>query len=252
MTEQTLIVIPARLQATRLPNKPLADICGKPMIVRVWEQAQASQVGEVVVACGEPEIKEVVERSGGQAVLTDPNLPSGTDRVWAAVETLDPSGKYSRIINVQGDLPTLDPTTVSRILGTLSNPAIDISTPVCPFTDEEEINNPNVVKAVLSLKEGDTEGRALYFSRSPIPHGMRPLYYHIGLYAFQREALERFVSLPQTALEKAERLEQLRALEAGMTIQGVLVDSIPVGVDTPEDLEKARSIVAKQDHAKIA
>ena len=322
-----LIVIPARMKATRLPNKPLADIAGVPMIVQVWRRAMEAGVGDVVVACDGEEIAQAVRAAGGVAVVTDPDLPSGSDRVWAAVTQVEARGqrpeargqrpedreedssihehaKDSRvhpplasglwplastcdiIINLQGDLPTFEPHLLRDLLVPLQNPAVDIATLVAEITREEEHENPSVVKAVLSFDAGgatrsrsllaeepnpssDLVGgflseitppgcarahpahptlalktaRALYFTRLPAPYGDGPRYHHIGVYAYRRAALERFVSLPPSSLEQREKLEQLRALEAGMRIDVCVVDTIPLGVDTPEDLARARAIL---------
>jgi len=238
-----VLVIPARMASTRLPGKPLADIGGIPMILHVMERAKAANVGPVVIACAEAEIAEAVRTAGGQAVLTDPDLPSGTDRVRAAVEIIDPDGNFDCVVNVQGDLPTLDPLAVSTAVDVLNaNPACDIATLVVATEDAREIKDPNVVKAVLAL-ESATRGRALYFTRSSAPSGEGPVFHHIGLYAYRRAALDSFCALPPSPLEKRERLEQLRALEAGMRIDAAIVDSAPEGVDTPEDLERARRAI---------
>ena len=238
-----LVVVPARMASTRLPGKPLLDIAGLPMIVQVWRRAMEADVGPVVVACAEQEIFDAVSDAGAQAVLTDPDHPSGSDRAFEALCVIDPDGRYDAIVNIQGDLPTIEATAVRQVLRPLADAAVDIATLVCQITDEDEKNNPNVVKAVLSLAEAADIGRALYFSRQRVPSGDGPLYHHIGLYAFRRAALERFVALPPAPLEKRERLEQLRALEAGMRIDAALVDTVPLGVDTPADLERARSIL---------
>ncbi|MCA1973564.1 MAG: 3-deoxy-manno-octulosonate cytidylyltransferase [Caenispirillum sp.] len=248
MTSQTaasaLVVIPARMASTRLPGKPLADIAGRPMIVQVWQRALEAAVGPVLVACAEPEIAEAVRAAGGEAVLTDPDLPSGSDRVWQAVERFDPQGRFDVIVNVQGDLPTLDPALVRAALEPLADPAVDVATLIAEIADPAERDNPNVVKAICGLAPGVRRARALYFTRATAPTGDGPLYHHIGLYAYRRDALARFVALPPAVLETRERLEQLRALEAGMRIDAVLVDTVPLGVDTPEDLEKARRILS--------
>lgn len=238
----SMIVIPARLAARRLPDKPLADIGGKPMIVRVWEAAMAADLGPVVVAAGDEAILEAVNDHGGRAVMTDPNHPSGSDRVREAVERTDPDGKAELVINLQGDLPTIDPTPI-RTAAEVFNAVPDamLTTLAAEIKDPAERDNPHVVKAVLALPEGETMGRALYFTRAKAPYGDGPLYHHIGLYAYRRAALERFVSLPQSSLEKRERLEQLRALENGMVIGAAVVDTVPLGVDTPEDLAVARA-----------
>ena len=238
-----ILVIPARMASARLPGKPLADIGGIPMIVHVMERAKAANVGPVVIACAEQEVADAVRMAGGTAVLTDPDLPSGTDRVRAAVNAIDPSCDYNCVVNVQGDLPTLDPLSVSAAVSVLKEVAIcDIATLVVPTEDKREISDPNVVKAILSMESND-RGKALYFTRASAPSGEGPVYHHIGLYAYRREALDRFCTLDVSPLEKRERLEQLRALEAGMRIDARIVDSSPEGVDTPEDLERARKLI---------
>ncbi|MFN4229552.1 3-deoxy-manno-octulosonate cytidylyltransferase [Parvibaculum sp.] len=245
MAGHPLVVIPARMASTRLPDKPLADICGAPMIVQVWRRAVEAGVGRVVVAAAEAEIADAVQAAGGEAVLTDPDLPSGSDRVWAAVCEIDPEGRHTIIINVQGDLPTLDPALIRRAYEALVRPGADISTLAAEISDEEERTNENVVKVVTSFGESRI-ARALYFTRATAPWGAGPLYHHIGLYGYRREALARFVSLPPSPLESREKLEQLRALEAGMTIEVALVDTVPLGVDTPADLEKARAALSRR------
>ena len=237
-----LIVIPSRLSATRLPDKPLADIHGTPMIVHVWRRAIEADIGPVVVACGDRAILEAVEAAGGTAVMTDPAHPSGSDRVWEAVELVDPEARYDIIVNVQGDLPTLDGTLIRRSLDPLAVPSVDIATLVCEIADPAERDRPSVVKAVVAWSGGGI-GRALYFSRAAVPTGAGPLYHHIGLYAYRRAALQRFVSLPPAPLERREKLEQLRALEAGMRIDAAEVHTVPLGIDTPEDLERAREML---------
>lgn len=239
-----LVVIPARMASTRLPGKPLADIAGAPMIVQVWRRAMEAAVGPVLVACAEAEIAEAITAAGGQAVLTDPDLPSGSDRVWQAVLRFDPQARHDVIVNVQGDLPTLDPALVRAALEPLADPAVDLATLVAAITETEERGNPNVVKAVTGLATDGRQARALYFTRATAPWGDGPLWHHIGLYAYRRSALERFVSLPPSPLEQREKLEQLRALENGMRIDCVRVDTVPLGVDTPADLEKARQILS--------
>eukprot|EP00439_Symbiodinium_sp_Y106_P088511 s1_g1047.t1 len=241
MTSSPIILIPARLASTRLPDKPLADIAGAPMIVQVMRRSEEAGIGRVVIAAAEKEIVEAVEQAGGEAVLTDPDLPSGSDRVYEALNKVDPDGAHDVILNVQGDLPTLDPTIIKAALEVLETTQADISTLVAEISDEQEKTNPNVVKAVLSLEEGTRAGRALYFTRATAPANEGPLYHHIGLYGYRREALARFVALPPSPLEIREKLEQLRALEAGMRIDAALVDTVPLGVDTPADLEKARA-----------
>jgi 3-deoxy-manno-octulosonate cytidylyltransferase (CMP-KDO synthetase) len=235
-----IVVIPARMASTRLPGKPLADIAGLPMIVHVWRRAMEAGVGPVVVACAEQEIADAIQRAGGRAVLTRPDHPSGSDRVHEAVEALDPKGAHDVVLNVQGDLPAFDPALLRAVLAVLDDPFIDIATLAVAIADDAERASPSVVKAVVSASEGARRGRALYFSRSAVPWGEGPLYHHIGLYAFRRHALARFVSLPPTPLEQRERLEQLRALENGMRIEVAFVDTVPLGVDTPDDLARAR------------
>lgn len=239
-----VVLIPARMASTRLPDKPLADIAGLPMIVQCLRRAEEADVGPVVIACAEAEIAEAVETAGGRAVLTDPDLPSGSDRISAALESFDPEGHHDAVVNLQGDLPTLDPDVVRACVRVLDNPAVDIATAVCAITEESERTNPNVVKAVLALSEGALSGRALYFSRATVPTGPGDHFHHIGLYAYRRDALTRFVALSASPLEQREKLEQLRALEAGMRIDAALVDTVPLGVDTPADLERARALLA--------
>lgn len=232
------------MASTRLPGKPLADIGGVPMIVQVWRRAVEADVGPVVVAAAEPEIVAAVEQAGGRAVLTRPDHPSGSDRIFEALGALDPHGRCDTVVNLQGDLPTLDPALVRSALTPLADPACDIATLVAPIGAAGERDDPNVVKVALSLGEGGTVGRALYFSRSPVPWGEGPYWHHIGLYAYRRAALERFVALPPGILEQRERLEQLRALENGMRIDAAVVATVPLGVDTQGDLERARTLLA--------
>ncbi|MBT3237186.1 MAG: 3-deoxy-manno-octulosonate cytidylyltransferase [Rhodospirillaceae bacterium] len=239
-----LVVIPARMESERLPGKPLADIHGEPMIVHVWRRAMEADVGPVVVACDSSDIVDAVESAGGRAQLTRADHPSGSDRIFEAVSLIDPDGRHNVIVNVQGDLPTIAADVVHAALRPLGQPDVDIATLVTEITETDERDNPNVVKAVLSRAEGDTVGRALYFSRRAAPFGDGPLFHHIGLYAFRRAALERFVALQPSPLEKAEKLEQLRALENAMRIDAALVDTVPLGVDTPADLERARQMLA--------
>jgi len=236
-----IVVIPARLASTRLPNKPLAEIAGEAMIVHVWRRACAAGIGPVVVACADAAIADAVRAAGGESVMTRPDHPSGSDRVFEAVEALDPGGAHDIVVNVQGDLPTVEPAAIGAVLDPLADPAVDISTLVAEITDAAERDDPNAVKAVAAIPPGRRIGRALYFSRLPVPSGAGPLYHHIGLYGFRRAALARFVSLPPGVLELRERLEQLRALEAGMRIDVACVDTVPDGVDTPADLERARA-----------
>lgn len=239
----TLVLIPARMAASRLPGKPLKDITGQPMIVHVWRRAAEAAIGRAVVATDSPEIAASVRDHGGEAVLTRADHPSGSDRIHEALRTLDPAGEVEVVVNVQGDLPTIAPQDIRAALAPLDDPAVDIATLAAEIRVAEEHINPNVVKVVGS-PQGPTRLRALYFTRATAPHGEGPRYHHIGLYAYRRIALERFVALPPSALEQRERLEQLRALEAGMRIDVALVDSVPLGVDTPHDLEIARRILA--------
>ncbi|WP_457089357.1 3-deoxy-manno-octulosonate cytidylyltransferase [Microvirga sp. P5_D2] len=238
-----LVLIPARLAATRLPNKPLADIAGEPMIVHVWRRAMEAGIGPVAIATDAPEIAEAVTRAGGQAVLTRADHASGSDRIFEAVEKLDPEGRHDVVVNVQGDLPTVDPAAIAASIAPLSDPMVDLTTLVAIIEREEERTNPNVVKMVGS-EVAPGRFRALYFTRATAPYGEGPLYHHIGLYAYRRKALQRFVGLPPSPLELREKLEQLRALEAGMRIDAVVVDDVPLGVDTPHDLDRAREIIA--------
>jgi 3-deoxy-manno-octulosonate cytidylyltransferase (CMP-KDO synthetase) len=245
-----IVVIPARLGSVRLPDKPLAEIHGEPMIVHVWRRAVEAAVGPVVVAAGEAAIAAAVEAAGGRAVLTDPNHPSGSDRVFEALQRVDPPGAHDIAVNLQGDLPTLDPALLHAILEPLRDPAVDIATLAVEITEPAERSNPNVVKVAAGFAPGAGIARALYFSRAPVPwagaEDALALYHHIGVYAYRRAALERFVGLPPGVLEARERLEQLRALEAGMRIDVALVDTLPLGVDTPADLARARELLAPQ------
>jgi 3-deoxy-manno-octulosonate cytidylyltransferase (CMP-KDO synthetase) len=238
-----LVLIPARLAATRLPNKPLADIAGEPMIVHVWRRAVEAGIGPVAVATDAPEIAEAVTKAGGLAVMTRVDHASGSDRIFEAVEKLDPEGRHDVVVNVQGDLPTIDPAIIAASIVPLSDAAVDLATLVAVIEREEEKTNPSVVKMVGSEVSAG-RFRALYFTRATAPYGDGPLYHHIGLYAYRRKALQRFVGLPPSALEIREKLEQLRALEAGMRIDAVVVNDVPLGVDTPHDLERAREIIA--------
>jgi 3-deoxy-manno-octulosonate cytidylyltransferase (CMP-KDO synthetase) len=240
-----IILIPARMAATRLPGKPLADIEGAPMIVRVLRQAQAAGAGPVAVAAGDPQIVDAVRAAGGRAVLTDPDLPSGSDRVLAALGELDPQGACDIVINLQGDMPFVAPATLTACLGVLAAEATcDIATAVAPEASVADRADPAVVKAVVSLPEpgheGEPRGRALYFTRSVL-YGDAPIWKHVGLYAYRRAALERFCLAPPSPLERREKLEQLRALELGLSIWAAVVDETPISVDTPADLEAARA-----------
>jgi 3-deoxy-manno-octulosonate cytidylyltransferase (CMP-KDO synthetase) len=237
-----LILIPARMASTRLPGKPLAEIAGVPMIVHVLRRAQAAGIGPVVVATDSPEIAAAVDKSGGRAVMTRADHVSGSDRIFEALGKADPGGGAKIVVNVQGDLPTLEPADIAASLKPLADAAVDIATLAAEITKAGERTNPNVVK-VVGTPVGPARLRALYFTRATAPSGDGPLYHHIGLYAFRRAALERFVKLPPSTLEQREKLEQLRALEAGMRIDVAIVDTVPLGVDTPEDLETARAML---------
>jgi len=237
-----VIIIPARMASSRLPGKPLADIAGEPMIVKVWRQAIRASLGPVLVAAAEPEIADAIERAGGRAVLTDPNLASGSDRVHAALLAADPDSEFDSVLNLQGDLPEIDPQALRRVCEVLESSGADIATLAAPITDPADFDNPNVVKPVVAWN-GKGSGPALYFTRARAPSGEGPLYHHVGIYAFTRKALARFVSLPPSPLEQREKLEQLRALEAGMRIEVARIDAVPLSVDTPADLARARTLI---------
>lgn len=249
MPTEKLVVIPARMAASRLPGKPLADIAGQPMIVHVFERAREAALGPVVVATDSEDIAAAVRLAGGDAVMTRSDHASGSDRIHEAVNHIDPDGRFEQIINLQGDLPTLDPAGVAACAALLDTPAVDIGTLAAIIRVEEEKSNSNVVKVVGSATDPTaTEParlRALYFTRATAPWGDGALYHHIGIYAYRRASLERFVALPPSPLELRERLEQLRALEAGMRIDVAVVDTVPLGVDTPADLERARAILTR-------
>jgi 3-deoxy-manno-octulosonate cytidylyltransferase (CMP-KDO synthetase) len=242
-----IVMIPARLAATRLPNKPLADIAGAPMVVHVWRRAVAAAVGPVVVACGDAAIAEIIEREGGRAVMTDPDLPTGSDRLHAAIAALDPGGVHDAVINVQGDMPMLDPAAIGLALAGLADPEIDIATLAAEITDPAALADPSVNKVVAGFADPARPARALYFSKAAVPWGEGPHYEHVGLYAYRRAALARFVSLPRGILEARERLEQLRALEAGMRFSVSLIDPARLGVqvNTPTDLARARALMER-------
>ncbi|TBW36485.1 3-deoxy-manno-octulosonate cytidylyltransferase [Siculibacillus lacustris] len=239
-----IVLVPARLAATRLPRKPLADVAGVPMIVQVWRRAREADVGPVVVATDDAAICAAVRDHGGVAVMTRDDHPSGSDRIFEALGLVDPDGRHDVVVNIQGDLPTIDPASVRAAIRPLDERNVDIATLAAEIVRAEERTNPNVVKVVGS-PIGPTRLRALYFTRATAPHGDGPLYHHIGLYAYRRAALARFVGLPPSTLERRERLEQLRALEAGMRIDVEIVATVPLGVDTPEDLERARAILGR-------
>ena len=235
-----LILIPTRMAATRLPGKPRADIGGKPMIVRAWDRAMDSGL-PVAVAAGDPEIVAAIEAVGGRAVLTDPNLPSGSDRVLAALEALDPEGEYDAVINLQGDMPFADPGIATACAALLhGEPTCDIASLVAPELDASDRTNVDVVKAVLAIEDGHRHGRALYFTRSTL-YGDAPVWRHIGVYGYRREALVRFCAAPPSPLERREKLEQLRALEMGLSIWAAVIGEAPISVDNPADLEAARA-----------
>lgn len=236
-----IIIIPARMAATRLPGKPMADLNGRPMIVHVWERAVAAGVGRVAVATDSAEIAAVIEAAGGEVVMTRADHPSGSDRVHEAVTTLDPARRHAIVVNLQGDFPTIAPELIRASLPPLADPAVDIATLAAEIHDPDERTAPSVVKVVGTPTARPGILRALYFTRVTAPYGDGPLYHHIGLYAYRRAALDMFVTLPPSPLELREKLEQLRALEAGMRIDVALVGEVPRGVDTPADLDRARA-----------
>jgi 3-deoxy-manno-octulosonate cytidylyltransferase (CMP-KDO synthetase) len=240
-----LVLIPARMAATRLPGKPLIDVAGLPMIVQVIRRAEAAKIGPVWVATDDARIKQAVERAGGKAAMTRADHVSGSDRIFEALRKIDPKKKAKIVVNLQGDLPTIEPNSIRAVLKPLKDRAVDIATIAAAIRDERERSNPNVVK-VAGSEISKNHLRALYFTRATAPAGEGPLYHHIGLYAYRRAALEKFVKLKPSSLEKREKLEQLRALEAGMRIDVAVVDAVPLGVDTPAELEKARAILSAQ------
>jgi len=239
-----MVMIPARRGATRLPDKPLAQIAGEPMIVHVWRRAMEADLGPVIVATDDEEIVASIAAVGGRAVLTDPGHPSGSDRIFEALQIVDPDGQVQIVVNLQGDLPNLKPAHIRRCAALVAQGGVDIGTLVAEIHDETERNDPSVVKAITAFEEGADEARALYFTRATAPTGDGPLWHHIGIYTYTRAALTRFVSLPPSGLERREKLEQLRALEAGMVIRVARVDTVPIGVDTPADLDTARAAFA--------
>lgn len=240
---RTLVAIPARMASTRLPGKPLADINGEPMIVHVWRRAMDAEVGRVLVATDSEEIAAAIRKAGGEAVMTRDSHSTGSDRIYEAVNKVDPEGEIERIVNLQGDLPTLEPRLVRACLAPLQDKAVHIGTLAAEIRLQEEKVNPNVVKAIGTPVTAQRL-RALYFTRATAPSGDGPLYHHIGIYAYRRSALERFIALKPAPLERRERLEQLRAIEDGMRIDVEIVDTVPLGVDTPADLERARQLLA--------
>ncbi len=239
-----IVIIPARMASSRLPDKPLADIHGEPMIVHVWRRGLEADLGRVVVACAEQEIADAVQDAGGEAVTTDPDHPSGSDRIWEALVRLDPDGRHDAVVNVQGDLPDLPPEVPRAAFSMLDRPDVDIGAPTAEIVADHERIDPSVTKPIIAWEEDGRRGRALYFTRATAPWGEGPLFHFIGLYAYRRSALERFVAMPPSPLEKREKLEQLRAMEAGMRIDVARVDIVPLGVDTPEDLDRARARLA--------
>lgn len=243
----TAIIIPARMASTRLPNKPLADIGGKSMILRVWEQAKASDVGSVIVATADKAIAKVIEAAGGETVMTPSDLPSGSDRIAAALRKFDAEGRYNTIVNLQGDMPLISPDVISACLDPLKEPAVDISTVVAKITDEAELTDPNAVKAMTEFAPGRDIARVSDFCRLLPENHRGPAYHHIGIYGYRRTALETFVKLPVGKRERLHSLEQLRALDAGMRIDAVCVDTVPIGVDTPADLETVRRLHMASD-----
>ena len=249
LPQHPIVLIPTRLAASRLPNKPLAEIAGAPMIVHVWRRAVAAEIGPVVVASGDREIVDIIERGGGRAVMTDPELPTGSDRIHAALTALDPHGAHDAVINVQGDMPMLDPAAIRVALAALADPDTDIATLAAEIVDPAALSETSVNKVAAGFADPARPTRALYFSKAPIPWGEGPHYEHIGLYAYRRAALDRFVRLPRGVLEQRERLEQLRALEAGMRISVSLIDPARLGVqvDTPADLARARELMERAE-----
>lgn len=241
-----IVIIPARMAATRLPGKPLADIGGLPMIVRVLRQAESARAGPVVVAAGDPEIVEAVERAGGRAVLTDPDLPSGSDRILAALADVDPAGVHDVVINLQGDIPFLAPSVILAVTDLLAaRPECDIATVMVAEAERAERSNPDIPKVVAALQPDGRSARALYFTRSVL-YGDAPVWLHHGIYGFRRAALEAFTAAPPSPLEQRERLEQLRALELGLSIWASVIEDAPISVDTPADLERARDYARTQ------
>lgn len=244
MAADPLILIPARMAASRLPGKPLADIAGTPMIVRALRAAEAANVGPVAVAAGDAEIVEAVERAGGRAVLTAPNLPSGSDRIMAALAVLDPQGRHEVVINLQGDMPFTPPSVIADCAALLAEVAeCDVATVVAPEQGPADRSNPDVVKAILALQADGCRGRALYFTRSTL-YGDEPVWRHVGIYGYRCDALARFTSAPRSPLERRENLEQLRAMELGLRIWASVAAAAPISVDTPADLEAARAQAA--------
>ena len=240
-----IILIPARLGSTRLPNKPLADIGGTPMIVHVWRRALQANLGPVAVACAEPAIAAAITQAGGHAVLTDPALPSGSDRIHAALQAIDPAGRHDIVINLQGDLPTIDPLSLRLLLDGLNHPHFDITTLVAPITSDAERDADSVVKVACAFAPDQTIAPAYYFSRNAIPAGPGPLWHHVGVYGYRRTALDQFVASKPSLLESREKLEQLRAFDLGLRIGAARISHAPFGVDTLDDLRRAREELAR-------
>ena len=239
MAQDSMILIPARMASSRLPGKPLAPIAGEAMIVHVWRRAVEADLGRVVVATDSPEIMDEIRKAGGEAVITGSHHQSGSDRIFEALEICDPQAGHDVIINLQGDLPLISPQTIRAAAGPLAQANVDIATLASPIREEREKTDPNVVKVVSALERPGDVAQALYFTRAAAPHGEGPLFHHIGIYAWRRRSLARFVALAPSRLERREKLEQLRALEAGMRIDVACVDTFPLGVDTPADLKRA-------------
>ncbi len=246
---ETIVIIPARMGATRLPGKPLADIAGRPMIAHVVARALAAEIGPVIVATDSADIAAAADQAGARAVMTRPDHASGSDRIHEALTIVDPGARAEVVVNLQGDLPTIAAEDVRAAFGPLADPAVDIATLAAEITRPEERTDPNVVK-VIGSPIGDRRLRALYFTRATAPYGDGPLYHHIGLYVYRRAALARFVALPPSPLERREKLEQLRAIEAGLRIDVAVVASVPLGVDTPTDLEMARAMLKHQPQGR--
>jgi 3-deoxy-manno-octulosonate cytidylyltransferase (CMP-KDO synthetase) len=241
--QNTVVVIPARMASTRLPGKPLADIHGLPMIVHCWKRAVEANVGQVLVAAAEVEIAQAIQAQGGDAIVTNPALPSGSDRIAEALTLRDPHRKFDFVVNLQGDLPTIDTLSIQRCLAGLVNEAADISTIAARIETQDDVDNPNIVKAIAPLNDEREVAFARDFVRTVGPEHAPPYWHHIGMYAYQRPVLERFVSLPVSEREASRKLEQMRALDNGMRIVVVRVDTVPLGVDTPHDLEIARRML---------
>ena len=243
----TIVIIPARMASTRLPGKPLADICGMPMIAQVWQRGIEADIGKVLVAAGEDEIANAIRKVGGDAILTDTNLASGSDRVAQALNMRDPDRQFEYIVNLQGDLPTIDPKAIRACLGAFLTYDADITTLVAKIDSEEELANPNVVKAITQFAAGASTAIASDFVREIPDQTPPPFWHHIGIYGYRRAALEKFIDLPVSAREKSRSLEQMRALDNQMTIAVSRVDTVPFGVDTPDDLNHARQVLAQQE-----